>query len=125
MGDSEFVTVYVADLHDVEKIVGSKDSSYVEQIERKTSKLNKAEREALLHLINKTYTRDKKSHEHENGDVLLYAFEKILSYVSVDSSAGLEVYADEDEVPELWKLIWEEWDEDSLSLPFSTRFTCR
>jgi hypothetical protein len=125
---SKFMDIYVADLDGIGRQVGSRDMDVVRRVidavpedEREDEDPDQPQwrEDALRALVERSYTRDPDSLEHEDADGIIWAFEQLCRY-SCAASATVEMDEDEDETPLLWDFIWSDWDGgDLLELPLS------
>jgi hypothetical protein len=65
------------------------------------------------------YTRDPETLEHPEGNMFISAFHA-LSELSSKSRITLEIYDDDERIPELWNFIWSDWEPaEVFALPLS------
>lgn len=113
---SRYVSVYVADLREVTRRVGSRDRGLAEHL---TRDIDEALAEPMLLLIDGEYARLPKAARDQHAPGLIQAFQ-VLCHDLCRLSVTLQVYDDEEVTPLLWDFLWSDWDgQDPLGLPFS------
>ncbi|GAB1643190.1 hypothetical protein [Krasilnikovia sp. MM14-A1259] len=117
---SNFMSIYVCDMDEVSRAVGCRDQAVARSlIETADEPLTSSMEHAIHALVERSYSRDPKTFQHETGPAVIRAFERVCA-ISSSASVTVEMYDDEEESPLLWNFIWDEWDgDDTLELPLS------
>lgn len=107
---SKFMSIYVADLAEIERVVGSGDADLVGRLEGEAT-------EELGSLVDGDYPKDEQ--EDERAADLIRALE-ILCLQLCPSRTTIEMNDDREETPLLWDFLWSGWEGGNpLRLPVS------
>ncbi|HEX6685099.1 MAG TPA: hypothetical protein VF062_20075, partial [Candidatus Limnocylindrales bacterium] len=113
---SKYVSVYVADLREVARRVGSRDRALAERL---TRDIDAALAGPMRLLIDGGYAGLPKASRDQVAPGLIQACQ-VLCHDLCRVSATIEVYDDEVATPLLWEFLWSGWDgDDPLALPYS------